>query len=104
MFGAACASLSVLSLLFYFIILPVFMYFRDPKILRKYPNLDLLAGITNLSFMIEAQRGFRSRKLHEMHSKGIPVIRTGPNSLSYGEASVIRVRTLTSRAKQIFRA
>lgn len=91
MLGAAIAASAVILVVLYFIVLPVINYIRYPKNLRRYPNLDTLAGITNLPFMIEAHKGFRSKRLLEMHSKGIPVIRTGPNSLSYGEVSVIKV-------------
>lgn len=73
----------------YFILYPLFAYFRDVKGLRRYPNLHPLAGITNLIFVREAAREFRSKKLYEMH-KTHPVIRTGPNSLSYGSLQAIK--------------
>jgi hypothetical protein len=88
-FGAFLASFSLL----YLFVLPVIEYFRDPKGLRRYPALDSFAGITNISFMIESHRGFRSKKLAELH-KEHPVIRTGPNSLSFGDAQAIKVRRL----------
>lgn len=78
-----------LFLFSYFIVRPLWNYFRDPKGLRKYPNMNPLCGITNLGFMWEAHKGFRSKKLYEMH-KEHPVIRTGPNSLSYGSLAAIK--------------
>lgn len=39
--------------------------------------------------MIEAHRGFRSRRLAELH-KDHPVIRTGPNTLSYSDVRAIK--------------
>ena len=91
MLGILCAIVAGISVLIYVVIGPVIKYFHDPKGLRRYQNLDLLAGITNLSFMIEAHKGFRSKRLLELHSKGSPVIRIGPNSLSYGVVGAIKV-------------
>lgn len=72
-----------------FVLLGVIQYFRDPKGLRRFPPLDAFAGFTNLSFMLEAHRGFRSKRLEELH-KIHPVIRTGPNSLSFGSTQAIK--------------
>ena len=91
MLGTALGALACLSLVTYLLILPVVQYFRDPKGLRKYPTLSPLAGLTNIPFILESRRGFRSKKLLELHSQGLPVIRIGPNSLSYGEVSAIKV-------------
>lgn len=98
MLGKVGATVAAISVLFCVVAVPVFKYFHDPKGLRRYPNLDLLAGITNLSFMIEAHKGFRSKRLLELHSKGIPVIRIGPNSLSYGEVRAIKVGFCSKQA------
>lgn len=73
-----------------FVLLGVIQYFHDPKGLRRFPPLDTFAGFTNLSFMLEAHRGFRSKRLEELH-KIHPVIRTGPNSLSFGSTQAIKV-------------
>jgi hypothetical protein len=73
-----------------FILKPLVDYFRDPKGLRKYPNLSPLAGITNLAFIWESNKGFRSAALLEAHKKS-PVVRIGPNSLSYGDPKAIKV-------------
>ena len=51
--------------------------------------MNWYAGITNLAFMIEAHRGFRSKHLANLH-KTHPVIRTGPNALSYGDVRAIK--------------
>jgi hypothetical protein len=75
---------------FYFIIIPVVNYFRDAKGFRKYPNMNAIAGFSDLGFMWESSRGFRSKTLHELH-KTHPVVRIGPNSLSYGTVSAIKV-------------
>jgi hypothetical protein len=75
----------------YFVVWPVVEYFRDPKGLRKYPNFNFLSGFTDLSFCYEAHKGFRSNALLEAHKKS-PVIRIGPNSLSYSDLAAIKVR------------
>ena len=89
MFGPAAAGCAALALAVYFILVPVIEYFRDPKGLRKYPNLSSLAGITDLVFIREAHKGFRSQALLEAHKKS-PVVRIGPNSLSYGDPRAIK--------------
>lgn len=81
----------IFTLTLYFVIVPCINYFRDPKGFRKYPNLNAIAGFTDLGFMWEAAQGFRSRKLYELHKKN-PVVRIGPNSLSYGDLLAIKVR------------
>ena len=91
MFGYILAAVAAFSLLSYFVLWPVVEYFRDPKGLRKYPSLNFLSGITDLSFTYEAQKGFRSQALLEAHKKS-PVVRIGPNSLSYSDLSAIKVR------------
>jgi hypothetical protein len=78
------------SLFFYFIIVPIVNYLRDPKGFRKYPNLNAIAGFSDLGFMWESSRGFRSKTLYELH-KTHPVVRIGPNSLSYGTVGAIKV-------------
>lgn len=78
------------SLVSYFIIYPVIYYFWDPKGLRKYPNLNLFSGITDLAFIWEANKPFRSDALRKAHKKS-PVVRIGPNSLSYSDVSAIKV-------------
>ncbi|KAK4984720.1 hypothetical protein LTR66_008402, partial [Elasticomyces elasticus] len=82
----AAAAFFIVS---YFVIKPVFDYFRDPKGLRKFPNLNAISGITNLGFMWEAHKGFRSKRLYELH-KTHPVIRIGPDSLSFGDPNAIK--------------
>lgn len=47
------------------------------------------SGISYLPFILEAHRGFRSRRLAELHQTH-PVIRTGPNSLSYSDVRAIK--------------
>ncbi|KAI9901017.1 hypothetical protein N3K66_002834 [Trichothecium roseum] len=73
----------------YFIVWPVWIYFRDPKGLRRFPAIHPLAGITNYCFVAEAFKGFRSKRLAEAH-KTAPILRTGPNSLSFGPSQAIK--------------
>ena len=90
MFGYLLFAAAAFSLISYFIVWPVVEYFRDPKGLRKYPNLHFLSGITDLAFVYESHKGFRSHALLEAHQKS-PVIRVGPNSLSYSDLAAIKV-------------
>ncbi|KAI9927379.1 hypothetical protein ASPWEDRAFT_116947 [Aspergillus wentii DTO 134E9] len=73
----------------YFCVFPYVEYLRDPKGLRKYPNLSPFSGFSAIPFMMLASRGFRSMELMELHKKH-PVIRTGPNTLSYGDTRAIK--------------
>jgi hypothetical protein len=91
MYGIILVATATLFFVSYFILKPVVDYFRDPKGFRKYPSINAIAGISNIGFMWEAQKGFRSKKLLEVHKKH-PVIRIGPNSLSYGSSQAIKVR------------
>jgi hypothetical protein len=90
MFGYILTALVAFFFISYFIVWPVVEYFRDPKGLRKYPNLNILSGITDLGFCYEAHKGFRSHALLKAHQKS-PVVRIGPNSLSYSDLSAIKV-------------
>ncbi|KAL1632867.1 hypothetical protein SLS58_011314 [Diplodia intermedia] len=86
---APYAALLGVCLLGYFVVYPVLEYFRDPKGLRKYPNLHPLSGMYNIPFMLLARGGARSTHMVELHKKH-PVIRIGPNSLSYGDTRAIK--------------
>ncbi|KAL3442421.1 cytochrome P450 [Aspergillus insuetus] len=88
MFAAITALLGV-GLFFNYFILPIVTYFRDPKGLRRYPNFHPFAGISDIPFLYEANKGFRSRTLYEAH-KHHPVLRVGPNALSYAHPDAIK--------------
>lgn len=91
MFPLFVSASAGFCLIVYFILWPIFNYFRDVKGFRKYPAVNALAGITDLGFMYEAYRGNRTARLTEMHKKH-PVIRLGPNSLSFVGLQAIKVR------------
>ena len=76
-------------LFLYFVVYPVVVYFRDKNGLRRYPNMHPLSGISSIPFMVLAHGGARSTYLAKLHQKH-PVIRTGPNSLSYGDVRAIK--------------
>lgn len=92
MIGYSLSAVTALVVSLYFVVWPIVEYFRDPKGLRKYPNLNILSGITDLSFIYEAHKGFRSSALLKAHKQS-PVVRIGPNSLSYSDISAIKVRS-----------
>ena len=90
MWGALLAAFTATTVFVYCIVWPVVVYFKDPKSLRRYPTLNFAAGFTDLAFIFEAHKGFRSKTLLELHKKH-PVVRIGPNSLSYGDVKAIKV-------------
>lgn len=65
-------------------------YFRDPKALRRFPNFSAFAGITNLPYVALSYNSFRSKRIYTLHAQGSPVIRTGPNSLSFSDMRAIK--------------
>ncbi|KAG0650411.1 Benzoate 4-monooxygenase [Hyphodiscus hymeniophilus] len=89
MLGPIFATVVALLLLTTFVLKPIFDFFRDPKGLRRYPSMNIFCGLTNLGYIYEAHKPFRSKKLEALH-KIHPVIRTGPNALSYGDIRAIK--------------
>ncbi len=57
--------------------------------LRRFPNMSNFSGISSVPFMVLAHTGARSTHLVELH-KTHPVIRTGPNALSYADMRAIK--------------
>ncbi|KXL44863.1 hypothetical protein M433DRAFT_159811 [Acidomyces richmondensis BFW] len=90
MFGIIFGAVVLLFSATWFIGYHLYDYFRDVKGLRRFPAMDPLAAFSNLSFIILSHQGFRSKRLYELHAQGHPVIRTGPNSLSYSDVRAIR--------------
>ncbi|KAH8199398.1 hypothetical protein TruAng_006442 [Truncatella angustata] len=84
-YGAALLIFSV----GFFVIYPLVAYFRDPKGLRRFSNFSPFAGITTIPFMILAHGGARSAHLAKLHQKE-PVLRIGPNTLSFGSVRAIK--------------
>jgi cytochrome P450 len=85
-FGAFLATALILK--------PLYDYFRDPKYLRRFPNASHISGITNLWFVWEAWKGRRYLALQEKHENTPhgpkPVLRIGPNHLSFVEPQAIK--------------
>ena len=72
------------------IIWPVLQYFIDSNGLRRFPNMSFWSGVSDMPYMLESAKGYRCGMLAELH-KEHPVIRIGPNSLSYCDARAIKV-------------
>lgn len=89
MFGFIVLSASAVLFIAYFIIRPLLLYFLDPKGFRKYPNYFFFSGVTELGQCYLSACGFRSKALYEAH-KSTPVLRIGPNSLSFGDIRAIK--------------
>lgn len=91
MYATFLTAATTLFVVVYFILYPLFDYFRDRKAFRKYPNMNALTGITNLAFCWEVQQGFRGKKLNKLHNDDkIKVVRTGPNALSFAGGEAIK--------------
>lgn len=90
MYGHLFGTAVLTAALFFTIFKWTLDYYWDPKGLRRYPNFHPLAGITNIPYMILSHGNFRSKKLHQLHARGIPIIRTGPNSLSVSDMRGIK--------------
>ncbi|KKY35044.1 putative benzoate 4-monooxygenase cytochrome p450 [Diaporthe ampelina] len=86
---APYAEALLLSLFSYFIVYPFVEYIRDPKGLRMFPNFSPFSVITSIPFTILAHSGDRSRRLAKLH-KGRPILRTRPNTLSFGTVRAIK--------------
>lgn len=66
-------------------------YYRDPKGLRRFPTFSTSSGITNIPFMLASHAGeFRSKDVYMQHKQGKPVIRIGPDSLSFSDVRAIK--------------
>lgn len=93
--SAPYAAGLVFFLITYFFVYPFILYIRDPKGLRQFANFSPLAGMSNVPFMVLAHGGARSMYLSKMHQKQraqnkAPVLRTGPNALSFGSVRAIK--------------
>ena len=86
LFGAGILALA----LTYTVVRWTVEYFRDPKALRRFPNFNVLSGITNIPYMVLSYKNFRSRRIYELHAQGMPVVRTGPNALSFSDMKAIK--------------
>ncbi|KAJ4249055.1 hypothetical protein NW762_012387 [Fusarium torreyae] len=82
------AAVGVAALI-YFIIYPFILYLKDSKGLRRFPNMSTFSGMSNLPFMALAHGGARSTHLAKLH-KTEPIIRTGPNTLSFSGGQAIK--------------
>ncbi|THC89542.1 hypothetical protein EYZ11_011009 [Aspergillus tanneri] len=69
MYGFLMLGVAALLLFARLVLYPVALYFMDPKGFRRYPNMSFLSGVSDIPFMIEAARGFRSKHLAELHKK-----------------------------------
>lgn len=90
MYGIILFAVGLVALLCWLVVWRCIHYLADPKGLRKYPNLTRFSGVSDIPFMLLSMKGNRSSHLAELH-KTHPVIRVGPNSLSYADLRAIKV-------------
>jgi cytochrome P450 len=88
MIGFILLGVAWIGLIIRLVAIPLVKYLRDPKGLRRFPNFSLFSGITDIAFVIESHKGFRSKAQHAAHKLN-PIIRIGPNSLSFGDVRAI---------------
>jgi cytochrome P450 len=112
MLGLLFAVSTATAVFLYFIIYPIIEYYRDPKGisslppalpsiplplhppltlpgLRRFPPLTPLSGLSNIPFILLAHTGSRTPYVSSLH-KAHPIIRIGPNTLSFGHPSAIK--------------
>lgn len=84
-FLAVSLALATSSLLLV-VVKHLYDYLQDPKGLRRFPGMNILAPFTNLPYMYFASRGNKFKVLHDAHQKYGPIVRVGPTSVSFNDA------------------
>ena len=64
----------------------IYDYVRDPKGLRRFPGMSFLAPFTNIPCMLHSTAGRRFKAFHDAHQRLGPIVRVGPNSVSFNSA------------------
>ena len=80
----------IASFLLYIIISRLYTFLRDDKGLRKFPSMNMLASFTNLPYMYLSHRGIRYKEVHKAHQRLGPVVRVGPNSVSFSNPDAVK--------------
>lgn len=68
----------------------IYDYLRDPKGLRRFPGMTTFAPVTNIPYMYYSFRGRRYKAVHEAHQRYGPIVRVGPNSVSFNDANAAK--------------
>lgn len=91
MLGIILFAVCVGALFARLFVYPIVIYILDPKGLRKYPNYSWLSPLTDLRHCYLSSTGTRSESLAAEHERrGEPVLRIGPNALSFHHPSAIK--------------
>lgn len=67
----------------------IYVYFRDPLNLRRFPAPNLLAAMTPIWMMRATWSGKRYAWLHREHERLGDVIRIGPSHLSFNDPRAV---------------
>ena len=89
MLGFLFIQLASLSLLVYTVICPLYLYFKDPKKLRRFPGPPA-AAITNTWGVLHQYFHTRTEAVHQAHQKYGNIVRIGTNHLSFASVEAIR--------------
>jgi cytochrome P450 len=76
-------------IIFYFIVKPIYTYFKDEKGLGRFPSASPLAGISNLWLAYVQYHTSRSRYVHAAHQNHGKIVRIQPSHLSFTEPKAI---------------
>ncbi|KAL1871055.1 hypothetical protein VTK73DRAFT_2290 [Phialemonium thermophilum] len=89
MFALWLWQISFTTLLVRFLLWPLFVYWRDPKKLRRFPSVSC-AGITDAWGVLHQYRHTRTRAVHEAHKRHGEVVRVGTEHVSFATLQAIR--------------
>jgi benzoate 4-monooxygenase len=89
MIGLVLFQAAVIILIAYYILLPVVIYFNDPKKLRRFPSVSLSA-FSNSWMVIHQYLCSRTIAIHLAHQKYGPVVRIGTDHISLSSQQAIK--------------
>lgn len=89
MYGILFFEAAAVAFVGYFIIFPVFEYFKDAKKLRGYPSVSV-AALTNAWMVAHQYTYSRTLAVDKAHRKYGKVVRIGPSHVSIATAQAVK--------------
>ncbi|KAJ5688856.1 benzoate 4-monooxygenase cytochrome p450 [Penicillium macrosclerotiorum] len=68
----------------------IYRYVSDPKGLRRFPGMTFFALFTNIPCMLYSTEGRRFMAIHDAHQRLGPIVRVGPNSVSFNDVAAVK--------------